>query len=424
MFFNVRPLAVAMAPELASPCRADAGRFTAALARTIAVAAVGASLGWLAWHENRPPLAAAFLPVLVALCGSRREAFVFAAAYTVVLLRCVAPFIAAWFDDNLLVGGAAVAAFSLCTATGWCLCWTASPRASRKVTALAVGWLVALLPPCGVGAPGHAVLAWGWLLPDSGWVGVIASVAVPSAIVAALQSAQIPRLTAWGACVLSATVLAGWGGTSLPTPAITGLHAMTTHWGRLDGVDDVLSRIQHGGELAAARHERVVVWPESAIGRFDPSYEQVLRLEVLTPAKRRGIVHVIGMDTPDHGQLRNVAVAYFPDGTRTVAYARQPAPVSLWRPWADSGSFVADYRASNVLRFPGAGRIAVIFCYEEYVPFLYLLNEMRDRPQAFLAMSNTWAARYSQADAIQARHSEALARLFGRPYARAVNRPR
>lgn len=369
-------------------------------------------------------MAAAFLPVLVALCGSRREAFVLAAAYTAVLLRYVAPFIAAWFDDNLLAGSAAVVAFSLCTATAWCFCWTASPRASRKAAAVAAGWLVALLPPSGVGAPGHAILAWGWLLPGSGWIGILASVAVPSAIVAAVNSAPITRLRAWGACVLSATVLAGWGGTSLPTPAITGLHAMTTHWGRLDGVDDVLSRIHQGGKLAAGRPERVVVWPESAIGRFDPSYEQVLRLEVLAPAKRRDIVHVIGMDKPEHAQLRNVAVAYLPDGTRTVAYARQPAPVSLWRPWADSGSFLADYRASNVLRLPGAGRVAVIFCYEEYVPFLYLLNEMRDRPHAYLAMSNTWAARYPQADAIQARHSQALARLFGRPYARAVNRPR
>jgi hypothetical protein len=150
----------------------------------------------------------------------------------------------------------------------------------------------------------------------------------------------------------------------------------------------------------------------------------VLDLEVLREARRAGRTQVVGMDIPtrDH-RLLNAAVAFYPDGRTATAVARQPAPVSLWKPWRRSASFVADWTANNMLAMGQGDRAAVIFCYEEYVPVLYLINEALDAPSVYLALTNTWAAQSSAAAAVQTWHSLGMARLFGRPYLKAENRP-
>ena len=65
----------------------------------------------------------------------------------------------------------------------------------------------------------------------------------------------------------------------------------------------------------------------------------------------------------------------------------------------------------------------MIFCYEEYLPALYLINEARDDFEVYVAMTNTWAAESELASLIQTKHSLGMARLFGRPYLKAENRP-
>jgi hypothetical protein len=168
----------------------------------------------------------------------------------------------------------------------------------------------------------------------------------------------------------------------------------------------------------------VQVWPESILGRHESALAPVLEIELLRPARTAARTLVIGMDLPMAGnRLLNAAVAFYPDGRRAVAVARQPAPVSLWKPWRRTDTFVADWRASNILDLGDGERAAVIFCYEEYVPLLYLLNEAFDAPTVYLALANTWAASEPEAAAIQTWHSLGMARLFGRPYLKAENRP-
>jgi apolipoprotein N-acyltransferase len=200
---------------------------------------------------------------------------------------------------------------------------------------------------------------------------------------------------------------------------------MTTAWGQVKGRDDVLQRIADIGSTAAASPGKgdTLVWPESVLGRYDSALLPVLDLEVLSDASRRRRQHVIGMDIEvAPGKWHSQAVAFHPDGSTAFGTARQPAPLALWRPWAAS-SFVADWTANNVLNLGASKRVAVIFCYEEYMPILYLVNEAFDRPSGYVAMSNTWAAGDAAADVVQAQHSRGIAMLFGRPYARSVNRP-
>jgi len=181
---------------------------------------------------------------------------------------------------------------------------------------------------------------------------------------------------------------------------------------------------QMSERLAEDGNPSAVFWPESIIGEYDPSLYGILEMDVLRPAERHGQTTIVGIDLPYPGRrFENAAVAFYPDGRSAVAVARQPAPVSLWRPWAKQGTFLADWKANNMLSLRSGQRVAIIFCYEEYMPILYLINEAKDRPDMYVALANTWAERSPVGSEIQTQHSLGIARLFGRPYVKAENRP-
>jgi hypothetical protein len=163
------------------------------------------------------------------------------------------------------------------------------------------------------------------------------------------------------------------------------------------------------------------VWPESTIGSYHRGVQTLLKVEVLGAAQKKGQAHVIGLDFPVKKQHLNAALAFVPDGTEKLVVARQPAPAALWRPWSDQ-TYVRNWMADSHLEFEGK-RLAFTFCYEEYIPILYLLNEWRYRPTVSVVMANTWAARNPEMAAIQTAHSKWMAKLFSRPYVKAENRP-
>jgi apolipoprotein N-acyltransferase len=401
-----------------------------AFAQAMLVLLAGVVLGWLAWGEGRAPALAALLPVLVALSRSRIHAFLLGLGYTVALLRHTAAFIGSWFDDSLLIGAAAVLAYGLISGAVWCLGWSRSDRPWRKSLAVVVAWTVALLPPATVGLPGHPLIAWGAITPGLGWVGVALALAVPAGLVWWLAEHRLRPLQT--AAVLGA-LLASLGavgilqfvpGTSYGPATV----AVNTAWGKLDGVDDVLRRVESMGQMSKqlAQQEKpaTVIWPESILGNYDPALYPVLDIALLKAARASGQTQIIGMDLPTKEKhWENAAVAFYPDGRSARAVARQPAPLSLWRPWQETNSFVADWTASNVLTLSNTMRAAFIFCYEEYLPVLYLMNEAQGRVDMYVAVTNTWAAQSPVAAEIQTQHSLGMARLFGRPYVKAENRP-
>lgn len=389
---------------------------------------MGAALGVSAWGQGRVPVLALLLPVLVALSATRSQAFCVGLGYAVAVLRYSAAFIGSWFGDDMLIGSAAVLTYGVLSGFVWSLGWSGSIRPIRRSAATLLGWLIALLPPAAIGVPGHPVIAAGYLLPDWGWFGVAASALLPAAAVwaAALHGQARSRVSV--TAVAAAALVFGAAGVALnEKPAaslVRGVQAVSTQWGKLANADEVLTRMERMGRLQASPLAVTVVWPESILGRYDPATYPVLDLEVLRASRRAGAVHIVGMDIPLPGdRILNSAVAFYPDGSTATATARQPAPASLWKPWKATGTFVANWRSYNMLHLGQGDRAAVLFCYEEYVPALYLLNEAFDEPTVYLAMANTWAARQPGASAIQTWHSLGMARLFGRGYLKAENRP-
>lgn len=393
--------------------------------------AAGAALGWLSWGEGRAPALAALLLIAIAFCNSRSQAFALGAGYTLGILRHTAAFIGGWFDGSLLVGGLAVATYALISGIVWSLGWSSSSNEWRKAAAVAVAWVVALLPPAALALPGHPLIAWGSIAPGSGWFGVAASVLLPATMVWAIQrfGPHIPHARTVAMVVLIALLAAlGLARYSPASSRAPGVAAVTTAWGQTAGTEDLLRRTDSMGQMSAGISEEgsplTVFWPESILGQYSPDLYPLLEMDVLRPAERRGQTTVIGIDIPlQGGKFENAAVAFYPDGRSAVAVARQPAPVSLWKPWRQEGTFLADWTASNMLSLLDGRRAAVIFCYEEYVPILYLINEALDKPDLYVALANTWAERSPVGAQIQTQHSLGVARLFGRPYVKSENRP-
>lgn len=171
------------------------------------------------------------------------------------------------------------------------------------------------------------------------------------------------------------------------------------------------------GEGAA----RLVVFPETSIGQFDPSFSSILRNEIEYQAKRAGQTFILGAEIAGNGgSMQNLALLIRRDGTMSYVPQRQPALLSMWAPWSDK-HFPADWLANNILPVENDLKFSVIFCFEEYIPFLYLINEARDSYSMIVVLANAWAAPSLETTIIQATHSEGMARLFGRRYLRAEN---
>lgn len=402
----------------------DRERLGRALMLAAAGLAAGAVLGTAAWGQGRVPVLALALPLLVMFSASRLQAFFIAFGYSLGLTRYHVAFVGGWFHDNLLIGAAAMLLVASITGAVWCVGWTSSRRLIVRGLAITGAWLLALAMNAGV--PGHPVIAVGYVLPGSGWGGVAASLAylwLALSVPGAIRRPQLQYACGAGFMV----VLLGAGFLLYQPPpvgVVRGIQSEATRWGLLNGEDDALGRMQRMGATKVDQLAATVVWPESIIGRYDPSMYQVLNLELLEPSRRAGRTQIVGMDIPTPGNRElNSAVAFYPDGRTATATARQPAPLSLWRPWRHTDTFVADWTAHNILTVGQGDRAAVIFCYEEYMPVLYLLNEALDHPTIYLAMTNTWAAKDADAASIQTWHSLGMARLFGRPYVKAENRP-
>lgn len=394
-------------------------------------AALGWAIGVAAWGEGRGAGVAALVPLAIAVAASRSQAIVLGVFYILASGRTVPGYASAWFDDNLLVGAGLWVAFSCIGGLAWSLCWTKANAPWRKAVAVLIGWLVALAPPVAMVVPGHAVIAWGYLAPQTAWFGVALSALLPAYAIYQMQQWNQDKLVQLGlVCACAIALFAGsFAYKPDETRYINDIVGVSTKWGGLQNRDDVLNRIEKMGRtgkaLASEHLANVVIYPESILGVYDPGIYKVLEIEVLLNARSSGQVVIVGSDVPTkNGNYESTAIAFYPDGKSATAVARQPVPVALWKPWQAKDSFETNWFANNILTLRDGIRARVIFCYEEWIPVLSLINEAMHDHQLVVVMSNTWAAKNPLAAEIQRRHSEGIARLFGRPLVRAENRPK
>ena len=394
--------------------------------------AVGTVIGWSAWGDGRLPLTAALLPLAIGFAGARSNAFFIGFAYALATERAGPGFMAVWFGGDVLITSLMWLGSGVVGGLAWSVGWSASPVPWRRAAASVLAWALTLAPPVAVLVMGHPVIAWGYLLGDSGWLGVLASATVPAIILAKVPMISWPS-TRWGWLFFPVLAAVGSAGVFAYRPSehqfVGDIAAISTEWGAAKDVFEVLNRIERIGQVntrfAQETDTRVLIYPESIIQQYEPALLPILEMEVINPGRRAGLTTILGADLPSKtGVLETAAIAFYPDGRTATAVARQTVPFALWRPWQSSGYFASDWTANNILTVKPGVRARIVFCYEEYIPVLSLINEALDSHNLVIVMANTWTSESELGSIIQARHSEGVAKLFGRRLLRAENRPK
>lgn len=414
-----------------------------ALARLVLAALLGGGLALIAWDLDRTPLAALLVPAALLIQPSRVHAWLASLAYQITLTRYGATTISAWFDGYPWVGYPITALAGLLASLVWMWAWADSSETLKRVgVRQAVVYIVALIPPAALFCAGHPLLGWSYALPEGmAWFGLGLSIALTAGMAAAVQwlrqrhvqFGRWPVSAEWwlpAAVGLSAVALMSVAHLpSRPDGRVAGdLVAITTPFGKPPTSNvELVQRIERLGKISRALSggegaPTVMVFPETALGLYDPSFGTVLSIELTEVAKAARQTVILGADQAMRdGSMLNVAMVLRPDGTSQVIRQRQPAPFSMWHPWWDQAHFPADWLASSTAQIAPGVRARFVFCFEEYVPFFALLSEAMEEPNLSIVMSNLWSASDPLADAVQRTHSEAIARLFKRQYLRAQN---
>jgi hypothetical protein len=395
-------------------------------------AGVGGVIGFGAWGEGRLPFLAALLPFAIGISSSRARAFVMGLAYVLATERAGPGFMAAWFDGSVLTSAVLWLGSGVVGGLAWSLGWTASSVPWRKAAASVLAWVVTLLPPVAVVVMGHPLIAWGSIMQGTGWFGVLSSVAVPAFFMwnFAKSPWTLRTMTLLFIPVAGAVVgVSVYAYNASENRVVGDIVAVSTNWGSAKDEWEILERIERIGRIndrfAQESDVRVIIYPEAVLQRYDPALYRVLKMEIIDAAARAGQTIVLGADLPTKsGNLESGAIAFYPEGKTATAIARQTVPFALWKPWQASDSFLTDWTASNILRLRDGVTARVIFCYEEYIPLLSLINEAKDAHNIVVVMANTWASKNKLGATIQSRHSEGIANLFGKRLLRAENRPK
>ena len=401
-------------------------------AALVTAALIGAALSTMAWGQGRAPALAALLPLLVAMCRTRAQAFALGAGYSLAIMRQPPSFVVEWLRADAAFGAATIVLYGVIAGAVWSLGWSKSPEPWRKALAVVLAWGVALLPPAAFVLPMHPVIAWGSILPGSGWLGVVLSAAAPACIVFFItRERPTPRLLL--ASLLVSILALGAIGIARKGPLTgdaVGVVGVTTEWGEQTTDEAIRRRMASMGQLArdlsAQGGPDTVVWPAAAVGTYTPALYPQLEATLLEAARASGQTHVVGMRLRGpqgmQGLQENALVAFYPDGRTARAKARQIAPWARLNP-ANAVQSITEHAANgNVLALRANARAAVLFGHEEFQPWLSLLTEARAAIEVHVAVADTVAGG-EDASAIQSRHSMGMAQLFGRAYVRAENRP-
>lgn len=406
------------------------GRFNRArTAWSLAWILTGWLLGALAWDGQGAPALAVLVPVAAVLARTRLWAYLYWVGYHLAVVRALPAYAEAWFDSPL-PGTVSWVLLGLVCAVPWTLLWTRSESQDKVLVMGILGFLLTLLPPVAAVAPGHPLVGWGFILQGWGWGGLCIGALITG--YAAARARAVKPTVAFGAILIAGLLLFAWGKSVAPLPmrSVGILHSVGTHFGkppandeekvaRLENVGQIVRRLAANPDFAGS----ILVFPETTLGSYDDTFAPVLRGEVLAPAREAGIHLVLGMEIKNRsGQRYNVATLFSPDESMQVVAQRQPAVVSMWAPWR-AGSFTADWGRDTTLRIGKDLVFRVVICYEEFLPFVHLLDEIRGRYLAKVVMSNSWAAGTMGLPMVQRQHTEGMARLFGRTVVRAENLP-
>jgi apolipoprotein N-acyltransferase len=287
------------------------------------------------------------------------------------------------------------------------LCWT--PRESRCpwTTAAAIA-LTAVPPLCIIGWASPLASA-GVLFPNAGWVGLLATLALPSLLVS-----KSTRATALSIAIV-ASLVCNLESKVPGTPR--GWEAETTWIRRERPADDlpefaIEQRLQ---DVAIGSRRQFLVFPEGAVRRWTAATDEFWAGAIAGSGKTL----FVGAGTPVAGEsLYNNSIVILSETRRAAVHQRIPVPLGMWNPFRRDG-FAMNLLGTGTADV-GGERVAVLICYEQLLVWPMLRSAV-ERPTLLIAASNEAWTEGSRVPAIQHACVRAWARLFGLPVLSATN---
>jgi hypothetical protein len=383
------------------------------MVRGVVLILIAALIGVIGWSGDPLALPLAMLfPALWASARSRITAALVSAAYFLAASRGLPQGVANFYGSDIWPGLFLWFVASLAFVAVHALLWTNRPGGRRAARFLLASALMAV-PPFGIVGWAHPLTAAGMLFPAWGWLGLAA--AVVGLIMMTTKGWPIASIALGGLWLWSATT---WAAPPLPD----GFQGVDLDMGQSLGRDgtlerqrDLIASVMRAGEQVA----RIVVLPESALGYWTPSVEQLWH-----EALANGDVAVIaGAAVIDPQAYDNVLVEISAGKAGILYRERMPVPVSMWQPWrrlVGQGGGARAHLFANPTVELGDRRIAPLICYEQLVVWP-VLQSMLHKPDAIVAVGNGWWTAGTSIMAIQNASTIAWARLFALPLVTATN---
>ena len=382
--------------------------------RTIASGLVAASAGALAWsgHAATLPASIGFLFVFL-MQPSRWKAYSVALAYYAGSTWPLAPGANTFFGPNshLWQGVTLWLTATVLLATPWGLAHFGTWPARFWSIPLALA--VTCVPPLGLIGWASPLTAAGMLFPGTAWLGIIATVFLPTVIV------HRRRL---GLCLVGSLIAlahAIYPGDLAPP---TGWEAVDTTFGRseLESPNPVLEfqNAEWIEQRALNSHARFILFPEMAAPRWNDATEAFWEPTLAALASQERTI-AFGTTLPIPMSQRRVNSVIIRGANAPASFfQRIPPPISMWKPLSQSGF---------PLRLAGPAtvgianqRVGILICYELLITWP-VLSSIFEHPTILVGMANDYWASQTPIPAVQRAALTAWARLFALPRLMAVN---
>lgn len=398
-------------------------------ARDILLAILGAFVALLGWNGETAPAAITLIPLLWMLTPAGRAAFALTFGYfsasTWVLAEGAVVFGSSVGEILVMVSAWLVQASLL--AGLWAFAREWGRGGFRLLLAGLLVQISVLVPPLWLVGVASPVLAWGYLMGGSGWLGLVVGLVAPLALGLWLISMRSSDRFKIIASILPVIALASYT-VDLDTRSSAGAYAVQTRWGDSgqSGFEHVLLRypkiVAAVEVLRKSSGTTTVVFPEAILGTVFESSGVAGEFDLVRPLARQGLQVLIGADRRVDGRLVESIMVINRDQRVEWVNARQPTPGSLWRPWSQDG-YAADWWSVPRVTIAD-GRVALIsFCHEDVMPGFFLSALlMGEPPDLVISVANNWWMRSDFGSRQQAQHALALPKLFAIPIIRSVNR--
>ena len=386
--------------------------------------AAGAVIGFISWRIGGDLFAVPLVIALWAISTSRIAAFSVMFGYYMAGSRIIPSAAAVFFGEanSLSLGILLWIASSMLLALAWAWAWPKlGAGLARTVLAPLMALILVTLPPVGIFGWMNPVLASGWYFPGSGTLGLIALSAIYIAMTVSAKYYGQPRWVVFiclGLLVpMAFNLLQKTNPSSHPEWA-----ALNTQLGKIpsdvDGIALRQAQLIELTQAALASGAKVVILPEQSAGRWSREnffvWESLLKKTLI----EKDAVVLIGAEVPNGTHYLNALVAYNGEETRVFS-ARQPVPVSMWKPYASDGALIDWFKLGGAKIY--GKKLAISFCYEDYLTWPILTTIAVIKPDFIVSVANGWWVKGSAANAIQFMHIDAWSRLYGVPLLRATN---